>query len=120
MGEIKGPEIAVRMFPMLTALASKNAKITYGQIRDALDWGSNQGMREPLNRIKEWCAKRDLPPLHLVVVNSDTGLPGDGALLGDTETVQVKIASVYAHDWGRIPGPIESEMCSSTEKKSCP
>jgi hypothetical protein len=36
-----------------------------------------QGIGKPLAQVARWCANRDWPPLHALVVNAETGTPGE-------------------------------------------
>jgi hypothetical protein len=55
---------------------------------------TRQGPREDPH---EYCGKRKLPPLSILVVISDTGVPGEGfTAVRDIPTAQMQ---VFGHDW---------------------
>ena len=53
--------------------------------------------------IMYYCQENQLPPLTVLVVNKDTGLPGEG--LTTLEDVNRDRERVFAHDWFQMEPP---------------
>ena len=49
------------------------------------------------------CEEKNLPPLTVLVVNKETGLPGEG--LTTLENVNRDREKVFAHDWFGVDPP---------------
>lgn len=56
-----------------------NPVITYGELASKISLDFNpQNLSEPLGNISDICKENGLPLISVVVVNKDTGLPGEG------------------------------------------
>ena len=104
------PQIAARLFPILKSLAVQKKTTTYGQASDVINWANARSMSQPLNLIENWCARNKLPPLHVLVVQKKTGLPGRKAGLGGAATPEIAIARVFDHDWSGVVAPSPSDL----------
>jgi putative restriction endonuclease len=66
------------------------------------------GLANILGHVLEYCRNRKLPPLTVLVVNSETGEPGAGFTAArDIPAAQMK---VFAHDWLEERPPTPEEL----------
>lgn len=96
MGNASVFERAYQLWPLLAFLATHRQTITYGVVSQivgvpAVALGQSRGP------IQNYCLKNKLPPLTIVVVNQDTGLPGLGFVAVDTLS-----ASQFAREQARV------------------
>jgi hypothetical protein len=94
------PEQAVLLWPVL-ALAARNQEIlSYSDIQ-GFTGIDQRGLGKPLGLIHRYCERQRFPRLNLIVVNRDTGLPGEGAPIGSMtpEQIFVEQARVFVFDW---------------------
>lgn len=94
---------AAQLWPLLAWVASQKQTITYGSI-SALIGVPSGGLGHLLEPIQSYCLLRNIPPLTVVVVSKETGLPG-GGFVGDQ--FQRGLERTYGHDWleERSPTP---------------
>ena len=91
----------------LLICAARDRKIyTYGDVASALGMRGAGVMGQFLGPIMHYCEQNDLPPLTVLVVNKDSGLPGEG--LTTLAEVNSDRESVFAFDWFGI-GPPETK-----------
>lgn len=67
--------------------------------------GSQNMLSRQLGIVGHYCVMNDLPPLNIIVVNKDSELPGDGAVLRDGRTVQEEMLAVEAFNWFDVRPP---------------
>jgi hypothetical protein len=83
---------------ILLSLAARNRQaLTYGMVADTVGRVIPQGLPIYLNKIKDYCAARDLPCLARLVINKKSGDPGKD--LADTNE------DVFLFDWINYPTP---------------
>lgn len=95
---------------ILTELAVKKSKITYGKLAEAVGLGKEyaRSTRFFLHPIQEYCLQARLPPLTVVVVNS-LGLQGAG-YTGEALMTPVEERDwVIQFDWLQVPNPFGME-----------
>ncbi|MCP4206106.1 MAG: hypothetical protein GY767_03530, partial [Shimia sp.] len=63
---------------LLVCAARERKTYTYGQIAKILGMGGAGVMGQFLGPIMWWCEDKKYPPLTVLVVKQDTGLPGEG------------------------------------------
>jgi putative restriction endonuclease len=69
---------ALQIWLILLSKAHNRQTITYGQLAQLLGFRGAGTLNHPLGHIMYYCIQQALPPLTVLVVNQDTGLPGDG------------------------------------------
>lgn len=69
---------AVQIWQILTGMAHNRQTTTYGDIADILGYDGAGVLGRQLGHIMFFCAQNNLPALTVLVVNADTGLPGEG------------------------------------------
>lgn len=75
---------------------AKQQTVTYQEFADEFGIGAARATSGPLNQVKSWTQKRNLPPLHSIVVRTDTGLAGY------TGANQEEIEAVFTYAWEKI------------------
>ncbi len=87
---------------------SKNSQIlTYGMVADILGYEGAGTLAHILGHIMFYCQQNELPPLTILVVNQDTGLPGEGLTGADLNADR---ESVFNFDWYSIVPPTPDEL----------
>ena len=93
---------ALQIWQVLIAKAENRQTMTYGALADAIRVGGAQVIGMFLGPIMRYCQENELPPLTVLVVNSQTGEPGPG--LTSINQLNVERESVFKYDWyGLIP-----------------
>ena len=99
---------AAQIWPVL-ALAARNRQIlTYHILARSIGMPA-RGLGNMLEPIQSYCLIRKLPPLTILVVQKETGLPGSGfSAVSDIPKNQVR---VFEYDWLNhgCPSPEEFE-----------
>ncbi|HEY8536810.1 MAG TPA: hypothetical protein VIL25_10175 [Vicinamibacterales bacterium] len=91
--------------------------MTYTELRDVVGFGTPVGMGYFLEPILCYCRQHDLPPLSVLVVNQETGMPGMGfAASGDWHKAR---EDVYRFNWYGIvpPSPEDFEQATSMREQ---
>lgn len=94
---MKRSERSMQVWQILIAAAHSRSSYTYGQVATILGMGGAGVMAQFLNPIMHYCSANGLPPLTVIVVNQETGLPGDG--LSTIEEVNKDREAVFNYDW---------------------
>lgn len=78
-----------------------DALITYGELAERMQMDSKAGVTLgiPLGIIGEYCRLNGLPTLNSIVVNQETGVPGDHVLVRDGKTYKEEQREVMDTDW---------------------
>lgn len=95
------PEAGI-LWPILVERAKIRKTYTYGEVAPKIGL-HHRPVKYALDPIQNYCKENKIPILTAVVVNQDTGEPGDGFLGGD-------IKEVYEFDWDAIPNPFHKEV----------
>lgn len=93
----------LQLWSLLVCAARDRKTYTYGGLASALGWGGAGVMGGFLGPIMFYCEQNNFPPLTVLVVNQETGLPGEG--LTTLEEVNSDRESVFAFDWFGIEPP---------------
>ena len=88
---------ALQIWSLLVNAAKDRRIYTYGELAKALGMSGAGVMGTFLGPIMYYCQEQDLPPLTVLVVNKDTGLPGEG--LTTLENVNLDREKVFACKW---------------------
>ncbi|MEQ7870448.1 hypothetical protein V6R97_07320 [Chromohalobacter salexigens] len=92
-----------QIWSLLICAARERKSYTYGEVADILGFGGAGTMAQFLGPIMWFCEDNDYPPLTVLVVNADTGMPGSG--LSTLEEVNVDREDVFAFDWFDLEPP---------------
>lgn len=97
------PTRALQIYPILIAAATQRRTVTYNELAGLLGFEGAGVFARILGHLMHWCADNGLPPLTSLVVNSRTGLPGDGLTrLNELNSDREK---VFAFTWYRLKPP---------------
>ena len=107
---MKATERSAQIWAVLAWAARSRQYITYGQLAQVTG-AFTGGLGAWLEPIQSYCMINELPPLTVLVVQQDSGMPGSGftgASAGDLAKAQ---ARVFAHNWLEHgnPGPEKLE-----------
>ena len=95
---------AIRAWQVLIACAWQRRTITYSQLAELVGApGAARAMWSRLGEVAEFCQERDLPALTVLVVNSETGRPGEG--YPGPEDVDAEREFVFGYPWFAAPLP---------------
>jgi len=89
-------ERAHQIWPVL-AWAARNRQVLTYEILGKLIGVPQQGLGRLLEPIQSYCLQEELPPLTILVVRKDTGIPGVGFIAA--EDIPGTQAKVFAYDW---------------------
>lgn len=107
---------ALQIWSLLVCAARDRRTYTYGGLASVLGMGGAGVMAQFLGPIMYYCREQRLPPLTVLVVNQDTGLPGSG--LTTLENVNLDREKVFAHDWFRVEPPETGDFDEATRISS--
>jgi alkylated DNA nucleotide flippase Atl1 len=102
---------ATQIWSLLICAARERKTYTYGDVADILGFGGAGVMAPILGCIMWFCEENKLPPLTVLVVNQETGLPGEG--LTTLEEVNGDRESVFNFDWFGIKPPQNNDFESA-------
>ena len=105
--EMNRYERAAQVWAVLAWAAKHRQTVIYQQL------GQLTGMHTPglgsvLDPIQAYCTKHNLPPLTVLVVSKETGLPGQGFTAAQAVQVASDQATVFAFDWLAHGNPLPS------------
>ena len=98
---------ALQIWQILISAAHNRQILTYGLLADMLGYGGAGGLGSQLEPIMRFCQQNNLPPLTVLVVNKETGLPGVGLTGADLNADR---ESVFQYPWHRIYPPTVEEL----------
>jgi len=95
--QMSRPVRAMQVWQILIAAAHDRRTLTYGEVADLLGFEGAGVLAQILGLIMNYCEQNGLPPLTVLVVNQDSGIPGSG--LTTVENLPKDRESVYRQDW---------------------
>jgi hypothetical protein len=112
------PTRALQIYQVLVGLAWNRQTITYGELsKDQMEgYGGGGILNRPLGCIMRWCDDNSLPPLTVLVVNDQTGIPGEGLRTVPDDDWPAGQQEVYALNWYSIIPPTVDELAHAGEK----
>jgi putative restriction endonuclease len=103
-------------WPILTECASTGQTITYGQLGERLNV-HHRAIRFILGVIQDYCLNNELPPLTILVLNQNTGLPGDGFIAWDIVNAEDGLKKVHDFNWTKLENPFQFAKTGSTQEQ---
>ena len=107
------PSRALQIWQILIGKAHNRQTITYGQLAKLLGFQGAGTLAHMLGHIYFWCQQNDLPPLTVLVVNQDSGLPGEGVKGIDLNRSREE---VFEFNWYGIWPPTTNELRSAFDR----
>ena len=96
-------EKAALAWPILTETAANQTTITYADLAHRLGIHPRP-IRYVLGVIQDYCLRRELPPLTILVVNQ-RGLPGEGFIAWPIDNLDEGYQDVYGYAWHQEGNP---------------
>ena len=108
------------VWTVLADCALKRRTITYKELGEEIgviggERVHQKVMRFNLSPIQNYCLENKLPPLSIVAVNQNTGLPGDGFIAWDVEDIPTGIQKVYDYNWRSLDNPFQYAEIGATQ-----
>lgn len=97
---------AAQIWPLLAWAATNRQVLTYGTVGDLIGVPTS-GLGHLLEPIQSYCLIKKLPPLTVIVVSKETGLPGSGFVAADFAT---GVQRVHAHNWLEEQSPTPEQL----------
>jgi hypothetical protein len=91
-------ERACQIWGILAWLARNRQSINYGQLSKLIRVPA-AGLGQLLEPIQSFCIIEKLPPLTILVVQKETGLPGSGFTGAKASEFAKAQTEVFEHDW---------------------
>jgi putative restriction endonuclease len=105
------PLRAQQIYQILIGLAYNRQTTTYGQLTDMLGFAGAGVFAGMLGHIMNWRQQHGLPPLTILVVNQETGLPGAG--LVTPVKLHKEREQVFNCDWFDLVPPTAAELAAA-------
>lgn len=105
-------------WPVLTRVAAdpRRPSITYGEL--AAEVGvHHRAVRYILGLIQDYCLSEKLPPLTILVVNGQNGLPGSGFIAWDADNLEEGFRQVRGYRWELRENPFGFAAEGNTENE---
>jgi hypothetical protein len=99
---------ALQIWQILISKAHNRQTLTYGILANLLGFEGAGTLGRPLAHIMNYCHQNELPPLTVLVVNQETGLPGTG--FTTTIDLHVEREAVFDYNWFGIVPPTPDEL----------
>lgn len=99
---------AVQIYLILIGAAHRRETLTYQMVARLIGYKGAGVLDRQLGHIMNWCAVNTLPPLTVLVVNKDTGIPGAG--LTTPANLHADRERVFAYDWYSVVPPLPEEL----------
>jgi hypothetical protein len=106
---MKREERAQQLWSILVLAARNRQVLTYELIAQACGVPA-PSVGDFLRPIQQLCIERGLPPITSLIVNKNTGLPGDGFL---AESVPLAQIQSFAWDWLAIQSPSAEDFANA-------
>src|SRR4051812_14806974 len=107
------PERAAQIWSVL-ALAARNRQIITYPMLSRLIGVPAPGLGKLLEPIQSYCLLHKLPPLTIIVVSSESGLPGSG-FVGASDIPRTQ-HSVFEFDWLEHNAPTSDQLADAVAK----
>jgi len=100
---------ALQAWQILISRASAYSIITYGDLANIMGYADAHHLDYILSHIQYYCQQSGLPLLNSIVVNQETGLPGEGITV-KPEQIPLIHMQVFRQNWFDIVPPTISQF----------
>jgi len=107
-------ERACQIWAVLALCAKNRQSITYSILSKLIGVPTN-GLGQLLEPIQSYCILNKLPPLTILVVKQESGLPGDGFTGSKADEFGKALMKVFEEDWLEHGNPQPEILSSSVE-----
>lgn len=101
-------ERALQIWQILISAASQRQTLTYGMVATLLEFKGAGILAPILGCLMRYCERNNFPPLTCIVVNQQTGLPGEG--LTTIQNLNKDREAVYKFNWFTLMPPTLEEL----------
>ena len=101
-------ERSSQIWTLLVCAARERKTYKYGDVSEVLSFGGVGVLGQFLGPIMNYCEQNELPPLTVLVVNQESGLPSEG--LATLEEVNMDREAVFRYDWFSLNPPQNSDF----------
>lgn len=105
---------ALQIWQVLISNATNRQTLTYGILAKLMGYAGAGVLADPLGHIMYYCQQEGLPPLTVIVVNQETGLPGEGLIGAELNADREK---VFSYDWFSVVPPTPEELRQAFKAK---
>ncbi|MDR6430736.1 putative restriction endonuclease [Brucella pseudogrignonensis] len=98
---------SIQIYTILVVAAHNRQILTYKIVANLIGYRGAGVLDRQLGLLLHWCEHNNLPPLTSIVVNTKTGIPGEGFQLEDMNSAREK---VFAFKWYQIVAPTEDDL----------
>lgn len=98
---------ALQIWQILIACAHQRQTLTYGNLAKILGFQGAGTLAPILGHLMYFCHQHNLPPLTVIVVNQETGLPGNGLVGANLNADREK---VFDYNWFGLYPPTPEEL----------
>lgn len=107
-------ERAAQIWPVLTLAARNRQTLTY-PMHGSLIGVPHAGLGQLLEPIQSYCLLNDLPPLSILVVSSQDGMPGSG--FNAVQDIPRHQQHVFAFEWLARKPPTPEVLAKAVEAR---
>ena len=100
----------LQIWLILVGKAANRQTVTYGQLAEIMGFKGAGILAPMLGHVMFYCQQNELPPLTVLVVNQDTGLPGEGLIGAELNADREK---VFRFRWYDLRPPAPEELASA-------
>lgn len=113
------PARASQIWQILVGLAYNRQTITFGGLAEIMGFQGAGIFANILGHIMFYCLQHGLPVLTVLVVNQETGLPGDGIILSPEANgdPNVERERVFNRPWYRFRPPTQDELAQAWQNR---
>ncbi len=101
MAKMSTYERAIQIYQILIGAAHNRQVLTYPILSEMIGVPA-QGLANHLDHLMRHCERAGLPPLTVLVVQTDSGRPGKGLTTTTVEELHRDRERVFGHDWYRM------------------
>ena len=110
-------ERACQIWAVLAWVAKNRQMLTYG-ILSSLIGVPRAGLGQLLEPIQSYCLLKELPPLTILVVQQDSGLPGIGFTGANAAEYAKVYMDVFEYDWLGHNNPQPEKLEEAVQKRA--
>lgn len=103
---------AQQIWQILVGCAHRRETLTYETLARLLGHRQPKALAKPLGHILHFCDQCRLPALTVLVVNKNSGLPGEGLPLTEGERGRQR-EQVYRYNWFALRPPTPAEFADA-------
>lgn len=107
------PTRALQAWIILISRARNRQTLTYSMLDELMSFGNPRALGPILDYILGYCKVNDLPPITILVINKNTGVPSND--MGEFDFAQQE--SVFEFDWYSILPPSPEELDKAYKQK---